>query len=69
LEGREGIKRSDWCLVVPEVVESVSRSTMHIHGRLGRFMLDAEGRGKRRGDERMREWRELLVGWQSVLPL
>jgi hypothetical protein len=69
LEGREGIKGSDWCLVVPEVEESGSRSALDIHGRLGRFMLDAEGRGKRRGDERMREWRELLVGWQSVLPL
>jgi hypothetical protein len=69
LEGREGIKGSDWCLVVPEVEESGSRSALDIHGRLGRLMLDAEGGGKRRGDERMREWRELLVGWQSVLPL
>jgi hypothetical protein len=69
LEGREGIKGSDWCLVVPEVEESGSRSALDIHGRLGRLMLDAEGRGKHRGDERMREWRELLVGWQSVLPL
>lgn len=63
LKGRVGSKRRDGRFLVPEVLKSRSCSALNIQRRLGRLVPNAEGTGQRRGDERLREGHEFLVGW------